>query len=180
MQLYEKQHDSTDERCIAKKKKERKTYERNSGEVPPIGLFHRNGSDQHFRDTDLFNAALVETPLAPSFQDYMSENNLVELSVELLHIKPYKSHPEASYKFCKNHGEVTVEITCPILEFEAARGVSIITFNSFGTEPSKGDQETLYPTYGKLCLEGWCLWAQAEDFHQVRRVADHYSGPAFV
>ena len=105
----------------------------------------------------------------------MSENNLVELSVELLHIKPYKSHPEASYKFCKNHGEVTVEITCPILEFEAARGASIITFNSFGTEPSKGDQETLYPTYGKLCLEGWCLWAQAEDFHQVRRVADHYS-----
>lgn len=28
----------------------------------------------------------------------------------------FKSYLEAFYKFCKNHGDVTAEIMCPILE----------------------------------------------------------------
>ncbi|XP_035936396.1 V-type proton ATPase subunit d 2 isoform X2 [Halichoerus grypus] len=124
--------------------------------------------------SDLFKAVLVETPLAPFFQDCMSENTLDELNIELLRNKLYKSYLEAFYKFCKNHGDVTAEIMCPILEFEADRRAFIITLNSFGTELSKDDRETLYPTCGKLYPEGLRLLAQAEDFDQMRRVADHY------
>ncbi|XP_053414943.1 V-type proton ATPase subunit d 2 isoform X2 [Nycticebus coucang] len=77
--------------------------------------------------SDLFNAVLVETPLAPFFQDCMSENTLDELNIELLRNKLYKSYLEAFYKFCKNHGDVTAEVMCPILEvykplFEAVGG----------------------------------------------------------
>ncbi|KAM6214366.1 V-type proton ATPase subunit d 2 [Rhynchocyon petersi] len=124
--------------------------------------------------TDLFNAVLVETPLAPFFQDCMSENTLDELNIELLRNKLYKSYLEAFYKFCKNHGDVTADIMCPILEFEADRRAFIITLNSFGTELTKDDRETLYPACGKLHPEGLRLLAQAEDFEQMKRVADHY------
>ncbi|KAL6059756.1 hypothetical protein STEG23_009678 [Scotinomys teguina] len=151
--------------------------------------------------SDLFKAVLVETPLAPFFQDCMSENTLDELNVELLRNKLYKSYLEAFYKFCKDHGDVTAEIMCPILEqlvgykysynihlnplqrenteqqespFEADRRALIITLNSFGTELSKEDRETLFPTCGKLYPEGLHLLAQAEDFEQMKRVADNY------
>ncbi|XP_033295701.1 V-type proton ATPase subunit d 2 isoform X2 [Orcinus orca] len=97
--------------------------------------------------SDLFNAILVETPLAPFFQDCMSENTLDELNIEILRNKLYK--------------------------FEADRRAFIITLNSFGTELSKEDRETLYPTCGKLYPEGLRLLAQAEDFEQMKRVADH-------
>ncbi|KAM5314697.1 V-type proton ATPase subunit d 2 [Glossophaga mutica] len=124
--------------------------------------------------SDLFNAVLVETPLAPFFQDCMSENTLAELNIEILRNKLYKSYLEAFYKFCKNHGDVTAEIMCPILEFEANRRAFIIILNSFGTELSKDDRPALYPTCGKLYPEGLHLLAQADDFKQMKRVADHY------
>ncbi|XP_040117069.1 V-type proton ATPase subunit d 2 [Oryx dammah] len=124
--------------------------------------------------SDLFSAILVETPLAPFFQDCTSENALDELNIEILRNKLYKSYIEAFYKFCKNHGDVTAEVMCPILEFEADRRAFIITLNSFGTELSKEDRETLYPTCGKLHPEGLRLLAQAEDFEQMKRVADSY------
>uniref|UniRef100_A0A4W2CDF6 V-type proton ATPase subunit n=1 Tax=Bos indicus x Bos taurus TaxID=30522 RepID=A0A4W2CDF6_BOBOX len=98
--------------------------------------------------SDLFNAILVETPLAPFFQDCTSENALDELNIEILRNKLYK--------------------------FEADRRAFIITLNSFGTELSKEDRETLYPTCGKLHPEGLRLLAQAEDFEQMKRVADSY------
>uniref|UniRef100_A0A673VL24 ATPase H+ transporting V0 subunit d2 n=1 Tax=Suricata suricatta TaxID=37032 RepID=A0A673VL24_SURSU len=105
--------------------------------------------------SDLFNAVQVETPLAPFFQDCMSENTLDELNIELLRSKLHEPYLEAVYEFCKNHGDVTAEIMCPILEFEADRRAFIITLNSF-----------LYP-------EGLRLLAQAEDSDQMRRAADH-------
>lgn len=59
-------------------------------------------------------------------------------------------------------------------QFEADRRALIITLNSFGTELSKEDRETLFPTCGKLYPEGLHLLAQAEDFEQMKRVADNY------
>nr|XP_036851707.1 V-type proton ATPase subunit d 2 isoform X1 [Manis javanica] len=145
------------------------------GKCHPLGRFtEMEAVNIAETPTDLFNAVLVETPLAPFFQDCMSENILDELNIELLRNKLYKSHLEAFYKFCKNHDDVTADIMCPILEFEADRRAFIITLNSFGTELSKEDRKTLYPTCGMLHPEGLRLLAQAEDFEQMKRVADHY------
>ncbi|XP_074062407.1 V-type proton ATPase subunit d 2 [Macrotis lagotis] len=125
--------------------------------------------------SDLFEAVLVETPLAPFFQDCMSENILNEVNIEIMRNKLYKSYLEAFYKFCKEHGDITAEEMCPILEFEADRRAFIITHNSFGTELSKEDREELYPTCGKLYPEGLRLLARAEDYEQMKNVADHYA-----
>lgn len=145
------------------------------GKCHPLGLFTEMEA-VNIAETaaDLFQAVLVETPLAPFFQDCTSEHTLDELNIEILRNKLYKSYLEAFYKFCKDFGDVTAEVMCPILEFEADRRAFTITLNSFGTELSKDDRETLYPTCGKLHPEGLRLLAQAEDFEQMKRVADHY------
>uniref|UniRef100_A0A452HNC4 V-type proton ATPase subunit n=1 Tax=Gopherus agassizii TaxID=38772 RepID=A0A452HNC4_9SAUR len=124
---------------------------------------------------ELFNAILVDTPLAPFFQDCLSENDLDEMNIEIMRNKLYKSYLEAFYKFCEKQGGTTAEIMCPVLEFEADRRAFIITINSFGTELSKDDREKLYPTCGKLYPEGLHLLANAEDYEQVKCVADYYA-----
>ncbi|EMP42283.1 V-type proton ATPase subunit d 2 isoform X1 [Chelonia mydas] len=124
---------------------------------------------------ELFNAILVDTPLAPFFQDCLSENDLDEMNIEIMRNKLYKSYLEAFYKFCEKQGGTTAEIMCPVLEFEADRRAFIITINSFGTELSKDDRGKLYPTCGKLYPEGLHLLANAEDYEQVKCVADYYA-----
>ncbi|XP_044280247.1 V-type proton ATPase subunit d 2 [Varanus komodoensis] len=124
---------------------------------------------------ELFNAILVDTPLADFFQDCVSENDLDEMNIEIMRNKLYKSYLEAFYTFCKKQGGTTADIMCPLLEFEADRRAFIITINSFGTELSKEDRQKLYPTCGKLYPEGLDMLANAEDYEQVKGVADYYA-----
>ncbi len=64
---------------------------------------------------------------------------------------------------------------CEILAFEADRRAFIITINSFGTELTKDDREKLYPTCGKLYPDGLKALARADDYEQVKSVAEYYS-----
>jgi V-type H+-transporting ATPase subunit d len=58
--------------------------------------------------------------------------------------------------------------------FEADRRAFIITINSFGTELSKEDRAKLYPNCGKLYPDGLAALARADDYEQVRSVAEYY------
>ena len=59
-------------------------------------------------------------------------------------------------------------------QFEADRRAFIITINSFGTELTKDDRAKLYPTCGKLNPDGLSALARADDYDQVRTVAEYY------
>ena len=59
--------------------------------------------------------------------------------------------------------------------FEADRRAFIITINSFGTELSKEDRFKLYPNCGKLYPDGLAALARADDYEQVRSVAEFYA-----
>ncbi|XP_039610234.1 V-type proton ATPase subunit d 2-like [Polypterus senegalus] len=124
---------------------------------------------------ELYNAIIVDTPLAPFFQDCLSENDMDEMNVEIMRNKLYKAYIESFHKFCKEEGGTTEEIMCPILEFEADRRAFIITVNSFGTELDKTDREKLYPTCGKLHPEGLHRLANAEDYETVKATAEYYA-----
>ncbi|XP_028659211.1 V-type proton ATPase subunit d 2-like [Erpetoichthys calabaricus] len=124
---------------------------------------------------ELYNAIIVDTPLAPFFQDCLSENDMDEMNVEIMRNKLYKAYIEGFHKFCKEEGGTTEEIMCPILEFEADRRAFIITVNSFGTELDKTDREKLYPTCGKLHPEGLHRLANAEDYEAVKATAEYYA-----
>lgn len=70
-------------------------------------------------------------------------------------------------------GQLVKCIFC-IIQFEADRRAFIITINSFGTELSKEDRAKLFPHCGKLYPEGLAQLARADDYEQVKTVADYY------
>lgn len=60
-------------------------------------------------------------------------------------------------------------------QFEADRRAIIITINSFGTELSKDDRAKLYPRCGKMAPDGLAALARADDYEQVKAVAEYYA-----
>lgn len=60
-------------------------------------------------------------------------------------------------------------------QFEADRRAIIITINSFGTELSKDDRAKLYPRCGKLNPDGLAALSRADDYEQVKAVAEYYA-----
>ncbi|KAM9322407.1 V-type proton ATPase subunit d 2-like isoform 2-T2 [Pholidichthys leucotaenia] len=141
----------------------------------PLGAFDQMAAVGIARTpAELFSAIMVDTPLAQFFQDAVSDSNLDEMEAEILRNKLYKVYLQSFHSFCRDMGGATKEVMCPVLEFEADRRAFIITVNSFGTELRGADRSALYPSCGKLYPEGLRLLAQAEDYEQVKAVADCY------
>ena len=67
-----------------------------------------------------------------------------------------------------------------IFQFEADRRAFIITINSFGTELGKDERAKLYPRCGKLYPDGLALLTRADDYDQVRNVAECYAVSRFI
>ncbi|KAK4336876.1 hypothetical protein RND71_043981 [Anisodus tanguticus] len=125
---------------------------------------------------ELYNAVLIDTPLAPFFVDCLSEQDLDEMNIEIIRNTLYKSYLESFYKFCKEEiGGITGEVMCEILAFEADRRAIVITINSFGTELDREARAKLYPKCGNLYPDGLTALAKADDYDQVRTVADYYT-----
>lgn len=142
----------------------------------PLGSFEQMEAI-HVASTpaELYNAVLVDTPLAPFFVDCISEQDLDEMNIEIIRNTLYKAYLEAFYDFCKEIGGTTADCMCEILAFEADRRAIIITINSFGTELSKDDRAKLYPRCGRLNPDGLAALARAEDYEQVKAVAEYYA-----
>lgn len=64
---------------------------------------------------ELYNAVLVDTPLAPFFVDCISEQDLDEMNIEIIRNTLYKAYLEAFFQFCKNLGGTTADVMCEIL-----------------------------------------------------------------
>lgn len=82
----------------------------------PLGSFDQMEAI-HVASTpsDLYNAVLVDTPLAPYFVDCIGEQDLDEMNIELIRNTVYKAYLESFYKFCKELGGSTAEVMCEIL-----------------------------------------------------------------
>merc|ERR1712241_1249419 len=141
----------------------------------PLGSFEQMEAI-HIASTpaELYNAVLVDTPLAPYFLDCISEADLDEMNIEIIRNTLYKAYLEDFYAFCASLGGPTMDVMCEALAFEADRRAFIITINSFGTELTKDDRAKLYPRCGKLYPDGLSALARADDYDQVRTVAEYY------
>lgn len=82
----------------------------------PLGSFEQMEAI-HVASTpaELYNAVLVDTPLAPFFVDCISEQDLDEMNIEIIRNTLYKAYLEAFYNFCKNMGGSTADVMCEIL-----------------------------------------------------------------
>lgn len=142
----------------------------------PLGRFPEMASiNIASTPAELYNAVLVDTPLAPFFSDCISEQDLDEMNIEIIRNSLYKSYLESFSRFCTNLGGTNAEVMNTILQFEADRRAIMITINSFGTELNKDDRSKLYPKCGKLYPDGLARLAKAEDYDQVRQVAECYA-----
>lgn len=141
----------------------------------PLGSFEEMGSINIANTpAELHSAVMVDTPLAPYFEKCISEQDLDEVHIEIIRNTLYKAYLEDFHRYCKELGEITAEVMCPLLEFEADRRAFIITINSFGTALNRDDRVKLYPTIGKLHPDGLVKLSKASDYEEVRQVADAY------
>ncbi|WVR03200.1 hypothetical protein IAU60_000191 [Kwoniella sp. DSM 27419] len=124
---------------------------------------------------ELYHSVLVETPLAPYFQDCLSAQDLDDLNIEIIRNSLYKSYLEDFHRFCQTLPSPTSGIMSKILAFEADRRTLNITINSFGTELTKEQRARLFPTIGRLYPEGNNALARAEDVDSVIAAVDHIS-----
>jgi V-type H+-transporting ATPase subunit d len=142
----------------------------------PLGMFEQMGAiTVADNSANLYNAILIDTPLAPYFIDCISEHDLDELNVEIIRNTLYKSYLEDFYRFCQELGGVTGEVMCELLAFEADRRSFMITINSFGVELPKDERAKLYPRCGKLFPGGLAALAKADEYEQVRQVGESYA-----
>lgn len=124
---------------------------------------------------ELYDAVIVDTPLAPFFVDCISQQDLSELNIEIIRNSLFKSYIETFYEHCKQIGGSTAEVMCEILAFEADRRCFNITINSLDSSLTRDDRASLYPTCGHLKQFGLDMLAKAEDFEHVRQVSEYYS-----
>ncbi|XP_057291233.1 V-type proton ATPase subunit d 1-like [Hydractinia symbiolongicarpus] len=142
----------------------------------PLGKFPEMASiNIASTPAELYNAVLVDTPLADFFNDCISEQDLDEMNIEIIRNSLYKSYLESFSKFCDGLGGSNADVMSSILQFEADRRAIMITINSFGTELNKDDRAKLFPKCGKLYPDGLARLAKADDYDQVRQVADCYA-----
>lgn len=121
---------------------------------------------------ELYNSVLVETPLAPYFQQCMSAADLDELHIEIIRNTLYKAYLEDFYSFVQTLGSPTAEMMSQILEFEADRRTINIAVNSLGTGLSKEQRAKLFPNLGRLYPEGHLALSRADDFDQVKNAVE--------
>lgn len=123
---------------------------------------------------ELYDAVIVDTPLAPFFVDCINQQDMSELNIEIIRNSLFKSYIESFYDFCKSIGGSTAEVMCEILGFEADRRCFNITINSLDSSLTRDDRTRLYPTCGRLYPYGLAMLSKAEDFEHVRQVAEFY------
>ncbi|KAL6073506.1 V-type proton ATPase subunit d [Balamuthia mandrillaris] len=142
----------------------------------PLGMFEAISTLTVDRSiSDLYQTVLIDTPLAPYFKECLSEEDLDEMNIEIIRNTLYKAYLEDFYKYCQKLGGATEEVMANILQFEADRRAINITINSFGTELTKDERQTLYPNFGLLYPEGTARLAKADDVEQVRTIVESYA-----
>ncbi|XP_052892033.1 V-type proton ATPase subunit d-like [Anopheles moucheti] len=141
----------------------------------PLGLFEQMESiNMTLAPADLYNAILIDTPLAPFFVDCMSGQDMDEMNIEIMRNALYKAYLEAFYDLCKQLGGTTADVMCEILAFEADRRAISVTVNALGTTLPKEAYVRLYPGCGHLFPDGLIALGRASDYEQVRSVASRY------
>lgn len=82
----------------------------------PLGTFDEMHSVQIASNpTELYNAVLIDTPLAQFFTNRIVELDFRETNIEILKNILHKAHLEAFYKFCQDIGGTTGDVMSEIL-----------------------------------------------------------------
>lgn len=122
---------------------------------------------------ELYQLALVNTPLAKYFISCLTVEDLDEVHVEIIRNLLYREYLKDFSCYCKTLGDETADVMGELLAFEADRRAINITVNSWNTALSKDDRAKLYPSLGNLWPEGTKRLQVADDMEGVAGAVEH-------
>jgi V-type H+-transporting ATPase subunit d len=129
---------------------------------------------------EMFDAILVDTPLAEYFVECLSIEDLTELNVDTMKDKLYKEYLTHFMSFCKELGGTTAEVMTDLLEFEADRRAINIAVNSISYHDiATVDKQKLNPDFGTLYPEGFLKLAEAKDENEIYSYLEKEFGDTF-
>lgn len=160
----------------------------------PLGTFDEMRLVQIARNpTELYNAVLIDTPLAQFFTNRIVELDFRETNIEILKNILHKALLEAFFEFCDEIGDLTGEIMWDILmvrimnlkkklmftnfiyfKLEADRRSIMITINSLRTELRSDERSELLPQCGHLHPDGTIALSQVTEISEVRDILEQY------
>lgn len=132
-------------------------------------------------DLDEMNVELIRNTLykayLEAFYEFCKEmgGETAEVMCEILAVRRFYQHRyDLHFRVCTAYSLMSIFFLLTP-QFEADRRALIITINSFDTELSKEDRARLFPKCGKLFPDGLAALARADDYEQVRSVAEYYA-----
>lgn len=138
--------------------------------VHPLGWFDSLPALSVATDIEtLYDMVLVDTPLAPYFKDSLSPEELDDLNIEIIRNRLYKAYLQDFYHFVQTKLPApSNEIMARLLEFEADRRTINIAINSIGTQLTKEDRLSLFPSFGSLYPAAHEMLARAEEVEAIK------------
>ena len=121
---------------------------------------------------DLYNVALIDSPLALFFSRSLTAADLDQLDIEVIRNSLFKAYIESFHEFASGLDEHSTRILCSLIEIEADRRLLNITVNSLGTALNAEDRLRLFPSvgfFGKFMPD---VFAKAEDMEQIINEAE--------
>lgn len=147
---------------------------------------------------EVYRIFLIDTPIAPYFEEFLKEAGgsedggaLSEISkdkvgsilsnqdLEIMKAMLKKAWLEDFYGFCSRYGGTTAEVMGHMLMLEADFRTLLVSFNSLNTSLSADGQReevrnALYPTFGYLYPEGFKMLKSAWNDTTVRGALEPY------
>ncbi|KAH8742061.1 vacuolar ATP synthase subunit d [Cryptosporidium ryanae] len=129
---------------------------------------------------ELYKSILIETPIGPYFDEFLSANGeqddfasiLREMDLEILRSSLKKSWLEDFYRFCQTLNPTSAQVMSHVLKCEADFRLLAITLNSLNFNFSSAS--TLYPNFGYLYPEGTEQIRKAWNDTRVRAALESY------
>ncbi|ODV86450.1 hypothetical protein CANARDRAFT_206846 [[Candida] arabinofermentans NRRL YB-2248] len=152
-------------------------HERDRSEIlercHPLGWFDTLPTLSIATDLDsLYQTVLIDTPLAPYFQNCLSVDDLDDLNIEIIRNTLYKAYLEDFYQFCMNQlPSPSNEIMERLISFEADKRSINICLNSLDTDISIDDKLKMLPELGKLSNSAYKnQLTQVEDLENLKSI----------
>lgn len=145
----------------------------------PLGYFDQLEAVEVASNTEeLFNAVLIDTPLAKFISAGLDQGPIGDIDVEIVRSSLFKAYLEDFFKFNVKLGGTTASVMCDMLSFQADRRCLTIALNSLNTDITSTQRTSLFPTCGTLNQTSLVELAISESYDAVRLVGNRVVGLA--
>jgi V-type H+-transporting ATPase subunit d len=140
---------------------------------------------------DLYRTVLIDTPIGKYFEHYFMKQGLLgkdaadqfrhflsEQDMDLINDRIIRYWLEDFYHFCKGLGDITSQVMCELLEFEADKRAISIMVNSFNTSLNemngRGERQELFCSFGRLYPEAIMKFESCTDMTTLKDILSDY------